>query len=293
LDLDLKTLVLDEGKHIAPEYGMNVLEAITCFKHEKFSDRPKTVSPVITAFLRDWNDVLDGDMRQDLRQFIPAISDSLLTDDVEDYRAWQAADWLARVYAPAWLDAAGLGELAEPLSSFAEVLDPDTARAIFTPLDTAALATARLAKQGAADWSQAGEEAWQTSSPKQWNTAGQGVKNAVKAMAGGVAGAAFVASGAGRRMAARDGVAEVAADVGWDAAYAMAWSVALPIGGGTPGAANAAAREALEPTARKLNRAAFDLLDLMVRTRRIPKIEAPAKRKSEMPDAEEDGEEEE
>jgi hypothetical protein len=31
-----------------------------------FSDRPETASPVITAFLRTYNDGLDDDLRQDL-----------------------------------------------------------------------------------------------------------------------------------------------------------------------------------------------------------------------------------
>ncbi|MDQ4145162.1 MAG: hypothetical protein M3198_15765 [Actinomycetota bacterium] len=268
--VDLDTLVLEAGKHSSPEHGMNVLEAVSLYGHREFSDRPNTVSPVIRAFLHDFNDALEDSTRQRLKDYIPKIDRSILSGDIEDFRAWQAANWMVHVMAPIWLRAAELDEPAEALEATPPILTPDAARDVQELLDQAAAAANKRAKEGTAAWNQAGEEAWATVSKTAWNTSGGGVKNMVKRATACVAQPAFSAAGAGKRYAARDAVAEAASDLAWDSAYTLAWKAAVPVGGGEPGAAAEAAREALEPTVDKLIDEAFGLLELLLETRRIP-----------------------
>ncbi|HEX2259303.1 MAG TPA: hypothetical protein VHJ40_06115 [Actinomycetota bacterium] len=267
-DLDLENLVLERGKHHSPEQGFNVLEAVSRMNRERFTDKPKLVSPVIGAFLREFNDALDDDTRQKLKDYVPRIYKSLLSDDVEDFRAWVATDWLVRVQAPMWLKAAGMEELAEPLESSSPVHDPDTAREIQDALDKAAEATRAAADEGTNAWNEKGEEAWATVTPDQWNAAGSGVQLAVKKAAARVIKPAYEAAGAVARSAARDANAEIASDVAWDAAWSIAWKAALEVGGEVRGEAGDAAREALAPTVDAVTKEIFGLLDKLLETRR-------------------------
>lgn len=270
-DVDLDTLFLDRGKHAYAEQGMNVLEAVSAISpNEKFGDAPRSVSPVIAAFLREWNDVLEDEPRQHLKQFIPRIVGSVLTDDVEEYRAWLATDWLVRAQSPVWLGAAGLDEFAAALTEQEPVVFPDQARAVQTLLDEAAAYANVGAKDLSKEWGEAGEQAWAQVGPKSWESAGNGVKMAVRRATSGCQKAASAAAGYGLRYAARDAAVEVACDSAWDAAFIVAWKVALPIGGFRTGEASAAAAGALAPIAAALEEMQFELLDTLLSTRKVP-----------------------
>ncbi|MEX2551606.1 MAG: hypothetical protein WD627_01195 [Actinomycetota bacterium] len=270
-DLDLDSLVLEAGRHSRAEVGMSVLEAVTVVSNEKFSDSPRTVSKVIEVFLRVWNDALEDEQRQDLKPYIHKVINSVLTDDVEEHRAWQATDWLVRVQATAWLKAAGLDELAEAIASSQPLWGPEEARKAQKLVDIALAQVHSEATTGAEAWTQAGEEAWAQVSPKTWDSVGNGIKAAVRSATGrGHVAALAAADGTGKRYAARDAAFETACDVAWDSAYMIAWKVAVPLGAFKTGEATNAVREALEPTAGSLYPLTFDLLDLMIQTRRVP-----------------------
>lgn len=270
-DLDLDSLVLEAGRHSRPEVGMSMLEAVTVVSHEKFSDSPRTVSKVIEAFLRAWNDSMEDEERQDLKPYIQKVINSVLTEDVEEHRAWQATDWLVRVQATAWLQAAGIGDLAEEIRNSEPLWGPDEARKTQKLIDAAMEQVHHEATAGAEAWTQAGEEAWAQVGPKTWDSVGNGIKLAVKnATNRGNVAALAAADATGKRYAARDAAFDTACDVAWDAAYMMAWKVAVPLGAFNTGEATTAVREALEPTAKSLYPLTFDLLDLMIQTRRVP-----------------------
>ena len=270
-ELDLDSLVLEAGRHSRAEVGMSVLEAVTVVSNEKFSDRPRTVSKVIEAFLRAWNDALEDEQRQDLKPYIHKVINSVLTDDVEEHRAWQATDWLVRVQATTWLKAAGLDELAQEIASTEPIWGPEEARKTQKLIDTALEQVHHEATAGAEAWTKAGEEAWAQVGPKTWDSVGNGIKAAVRsATSRGHIAALAAADATGKRYAARDAAFETACDVAWDSAFMMAWKVAVPLGAFNPGEASAAVREALEPTARSIYPLTFDLLDLMIQTRRVP-----------------------
>ena len=241
-DLDLDTVVLERGRHSYAEQGMNVLEAVSAFSPgEKFGDKPRNVSPVILAFLRDFNDDLEDEPRQQLKRFIPQIAGSILTEDVEEFRAWLATDWLVRVQTPTWLQAAGLDEFAEALAGQDPVVFADQARAVQKVLDEAAAYANVGAKDLSQQWGEAGEEAWAKVGPKSWESASNGVKMAVRRATTIGQKAAMAAAGYGLRYAARDAAVEVSCDAAWDAAYILAWKAALPVGGFNPGEAAAKA----------------------------------------------------
>lgn len=270
-DLDLDTLVLERGKHSFADQGMNVLEAVSAISpNEKFGDSPRSVSPVISAFLKEWNDALDDEPRQELKRFIPKIVGSILTEDVEEFRAWLATDWLVRVQAPAWLQAAGLLEFAQALGEQDPVVVPDQARAVQKLLDEAAAYANVGAKDLSKEWGEAGEAAWAKVGPKSWESATNGVKMAVRRATTIGQNAAMAAAGVGLRYAARDAAVEVSCDAAWDAAFIVAWKAALPVGGFNSGEASAKATEALAPVAQDLERKQFELLDTLINTRRVP-----------------------
>lgn len=269
--LDLNEVVLERGRHSTPDSGLSVLEAISVIApQEKFGDEPRNVSPVIARMLRVWNDLLDDEPRQKLKEYIPRVMNSVLSYDVEDFRAWVATDWLVRVQAPIWLKAAGLGELAEIVEQQDGIFGPDQARAAQPVLDDAAEAAHAEAKEGSRLWTEAGEKAWAEVGPKAWASAGNGIKMAVRDATIESSAPAMEAAGYGDRYAARDAAAEVAADCAWDAAYMIAWKAALPVGGFVPGEASTAAREALAPVTEVMHGAVFQLLDTLIDTRWIP-----------------------
>ncbi len=51
-----QTIRLSRGTHKSPEEGACVMELASMLADEPFSDHPKSVCPLIAAFLRDYND---------------------------------------------------------------------------------------------------------------------------------------------------------------------------------------------------------------------------------------------
>jgi hypothetical protein len=61
-----QTVRLARGKHQSPASGACVMELASMLAGEPFTDRPVSVCPVIAAFLRAYNDAVDGRERQRL-----------------------------------------------------------------------------------------------------------------------------------------------------------------------------------------------------------------------------------
>jgi hypothetical protein len=64
---------LDRGKHAAPEEGACVMELASMLGGEGFSDRPRTACPVVSGFLRGYNDLVDDERRQELYGYASAV----------------------------------------------------------------------------------------------------------------------------------------------------------------------------------------------------------------------------
>lgn len=141
--VDLSSVVLTTGKHKSPDEGLCLLELSALFAGESHTDHPVCVSPVLGEFGRRLNDVLPDGMRQRLIPLVPRMVGTA-NDGLDETRGWLATDWLVRVYAPAWLDAAGLSGEAAALRGLAPVRDMESAVAA-RPVTVAAKAAARVA----------------------------------------------------------------------------------------------------------------------------------------------------
>jgi hypothetical protein len=64
-----QTVRLSRGRHRSPEEGTCVMELASMLAGEEFTDHPQSVCPVIGAFLRTYNDLVDEDARQELYCF--------------------------------------------------------------------------------------------------------------------------------------------------------------------------------------------------------------------------------
>ena len=119
--LNLETLVLQIGQHEANETEMCVMEAVAYIAGEPWSDKPQCASRAIAYFLRAYNDSVNDEVRQSLKQYIPRLIGTRGSDAIEDRRSLMAADWIVRVHTPAWLRLAGLTASADALSSLPEI----------------------------------------------------------------------------------------------------------------------------------------------------------------------------
>jgi hypothetical protein len=114
---------LAKGAHEDHE-AMCVMEAVAFVAGEPWSDYPECACPVISAFLRAWNDALSDDERDPLlRPLIPRMIGTRRDTAVEQRRATMAIDWLVRVHTPVWLRLAKLDKQADALASLPEITD--------------------------------------------------------------------------------------------------------------------------------------------------------------------------
>jgi hypothetical protein len=68
-----QTVRLVRGRHASRHLGVCVMELASMLAQEPFSDRARSISPTIGAFLRTYNDGLDDLRRQDLFAVAAAI----------------------------------------------------------------------------------------------------------------------------------------------------------------------------------------------------------------------------
>lgn len=115
-------LSIKPGCHL-PGSAFCMMEAVAFVAGEPWSDHPECACPIISSFLRSWNDVLpiDADRDRLLKTLIPKIVNTRSTKKVELKRGLMAADWLIRVHTPVWLRLAGLITQAESLEHLPEI----------------------------------------------------------------------------------------------------------------------------------------------------------------------------
>jgi hypothetical protein len=68
-----QTVRLARGRHASRHAGVCVMELASMLADEPFSDRARSISPTIGAFLRTYNDGVDDVRRQDLYPVAAAI----------------------------------------------------------------------------------------------------------------------------------------------------------------------------------------------------------------------------
>ena len=115
-----QTVRLRRGKHASPEKGVCVMELASMLAGEPFSDRPQAVCPVIGAYLRSYNDVVDDDRRQDLYRYAAEAIGTAGPAELRRRRAERCLAEIARLHdqrsrVRRWLS--GRPELSLPGSS--------------------------------------------------------------------------------------------------------------------------------------------------------------------------------
>lgn len=88
-----QTIKLAKGRHRSAEDGACVMELASMLADEAFSDHPMSVSPLIGAFLRAYNDAVDDAHRQDLYAYAAKVVDSNGSDQVEQARIAHLSAW--------------------------------------------------------------------------------------------------------------------------------------------------------------------------------------------------------
>jgi hypothetical protein len=119
--LDLETLELKQGVHEPYSHEMCFMEAVAMMAGETWSDRPQCASPVISAFMRHYNDSVSYEVRQTLKPYIVHLIGTAGDNAIEERRELIAADWLIRTHTPAWLRLCGLTSQSDALSSLPEI----------------------------------------------------------------------------------------------------------------------------------------------------------------------------
>jgi hypothetical protein len=220
----IEEMPLKVGSHESIADGMCIMEAVAYVAGESWTDSPQCASPVIAAFLRSYNDSVNDEVRQTLKQYIPRLIGTRGDDALEERRSLIAADWLVRVHTPAWLRLAGLTVQADALASLPEIVAMAQIPSIQGPL-TVAREDAYKARDAAGD--AARDAAWDAARDAAW-------------------------------AAARDAAWAAARDAAWDAARDAAWAAARAA------ARDAAGDAALKPTVDALQATIPDLIERML-----------------------------
>src|SRR5438270_13695225 len=88
-----QTIRLSRGRHDSPHAGACVMELASMLAEEPFTDRPRSVCPVIASFLRTYNDWVSDDERQGLRACASTAIGSVAGPEVRIHRRRHLIEW--------------------------------------------------------------------------------------------------------------------------------------------------------------------------------------------------------
>ena len=88
-----QTVRLSRGRHSSPERGACVMELASMLDTGPFTDHPRSVCPVVAAFLRNYNDWVDDGRRQDLYAYAAKAVGSRTSRAVEEARTRRLMKW--------------------------------------------------------------------------------------------------------------------------------------------------------------------------------------------------------
>ncbi|MBJ7595594.1 MAG: hypothetical protein JF886_12180 [Candidatus Dormibacteraeota bacterium] len=108
---------LQKGRHRRPDDGVCAMELVAWMSGERHSDHPQSVSPIIAAFTRSFNDSLDAEPRQRLGALTARMIGTRGTRWEEAERCQVLWDWMITTAVPAWLAAAQRPDLAAAVAS--------------------------------------------------------------------------------------------------------------------------------------------------------------------------------
>ncbi|MDQ6848326.1 MAG: hypothetical protein M3019_12230 [Candidatus Dormibacteraeota bacterium] len=108
---------LQKGRHRRPDDGVCAMELVAWMSGERHTDHPLSVSPVLAAFTRSFNDALDADQRQRLGALTARMIGTRGTRSQEAERCQVLWGWMISEAVPAWLTAAQRADLAAAIVS--------------------------------------------------------------------------------------------------------------------------------------------------------------------------------
>jgi hypothetical protein len=221
---------LQKGRHRRPEDGVCAMELVAWMSGESHTDHPQSVSPVIAAFSRCFNDALDPSHRQRLGLLTARMIDTVGSREVELVRSEMLWNWMIMTALPEWLAAAQRPDLAATVA----INRSAALNSAIVSLDVYGHATVR---------------------PADDHRTSSSVSSALAVA--GVTGACVAGNGAA------DGVSGSGARRRWETAHvvarAAAWSVAE-----CRGAATVRSEAQLWRTAENLRERAFVLLEALI-----------------------------
>jgi hypothetical protein len=176
---DIAAVTLLKGSHKTRKAGVCAMELVAWMAGEKHSDSPACVSPVLSSFLRRWNDDLDDDGRQRLKPYLPRVIGTA-ADGFDADRGWMLTDWMVRCHLPAWLELSGINEPAAKLRSLPELRSIDG-------LNAAVPAITEARKISGAASGAAWGAAWGAASGAAWGAAWGAARDAAWGAAWGAA----------------------------------------------------------------------------------------------------------
>lgn len=226
---DLETLTIHRGGHESPEEGHCLLEIVSMFAGEQFSDSPKCVDPILAQFGRSWNDGMRSDEeRAQLKIYITRLPGTNKGPELSQKRGWMAMDWIVRTYCTTWFALnPRLAHHADALKALPPITCVADLQAAQPKMDAAKKGAATA---GDATWYAAWAAAWEAARAAAWEATWY---------------AAWATARDAVRDAAGDAVRATTRDVTWYAARATA-------------------RAKLEPTVKQLQASAHDLFSRMI-----------------------------
>src|SRR5436305_13888307 len=92
---NFQTVSLARGRHQSPDQGACVMELASMLAAEPFTDHPRSVCPVLAAFLRAYNAGLPDDRRQDLYEYAAKVVGTVSGRRTRRARARRCLTWFA------------------------------------------------------------------------------------------------------------------------------------------------------------------------------------------------------
>ena len=127
----LKEFKLGSGKHKSIDEGACVMEMVSYFADEPWSDRPKCACQILTSYAIALNDRFNDEYRQKLKDFIPSLVGTKVSDEVAIARK-RLIQWrYVTVTYPLLLDMWKLNDIADKLRSFVNTSDDMKRASIF------------------------------------------------------------------------------------------------------------------------------------------------------------------
>ena len=132
------------GSHTSASMGMCIMEAVAYFVGEKHTDTPQCTSPTIGKAMISFNDQFpfkdNAERTETLLPLIPVVVGTQTNFEDEATRAFIAADFACRVFAPIAFKVVGFLDWAEKLKNLKPVVDKETATAAANAANAAAAA---------------------------------------------------------------------------------------------------------------------------------------------------------